>query len=103
MEAPTAAVLSSGSAFRQVEFVGILTNTAKVELARKLIDFMLSPAFQQDIPLHMWVFPADPETPMPDVFLKYAKEAQAPVMLLPETIEKGRENWIETWTDVVLR
>ena len=102
-DTPTAGVLGAGSAFRQIEFVGILSNTTKTELARKLIDFMLSPAFQQEIPLHMWVFPAIPETPLPDVFLKYAQKAEAPIMLLPEEIETGREKWIETWTDVVLR
>ena len=102
-DTPTAGVLGAGSAFRQVEFVGILSNTKKTGLARKLIDFMLSPAFQQEIPLHMWVFPAIPETPLPDVFLKYAQKAEAPIMLLPEQIETGREKWIETWTDVVLR
>jgi thiamine transport system substrate-binding protein len=51
----------------------------------------------------MWVFPARPETPLPDVFLRYAQKAEIPIMLLPETIENGREKWIETWTDVVLR
>ena len=102
-DTPTAGVLGEGSAFRQIEFVGILKNTAKKELAQKLIDFMLSPAFQKDIPLHMWVFPANPETPLPDVFLEYAQKAEAPIMLLPEAIEIGREKWIETWTDVVLR
>ena len=102
-DTPTAGVLGEGSAFRQIEFVGILKNTAKKELSQKLIDFMLSPAFQKDIPLHMWVFPANPETPLPDVFLKYAQKAEAPIMLLPEAIEIGREKWIETWTDVVLR
>jgi len=102
-DTPTAGVLGAGSAFRQIEFVGILKNTAKKELAQKLIDFMLSPAFQKDIPLHMWVFPANPATPLPDVFLEYAQKAEAPIMLLPEKIEAGRENWIESWTDVVLR
>ena len=102
-DTPTAGVLGAGSAFRQIEFVGILSNTTKTKLARKLIDFMLSPAFQQEIPLHMWVFPAIPETPLPDVFLKYAQKAEAPIMLLPEKIEAGREKWIENWTDVVLR
>ena len=102
-DTPTAGVLGTGSAFRQIEFAGILANTAKKELAKKLIDFMLSPAFQKDIPLHMWVFPANPETVLPDVFRKYAQKAAFPIMLQPETIEKGREKWIEAWTDVVLR
>ncbi len=103
VDTPTAGVLSAGSAFRQIEFVGIIANTAKKDLARKLVDFMLSPAFQKEIPLHMWVFPANPETPLPDVFFKYAQKAEAPTILLPEAIENGREKWIEAWTDVVLR
>ena len=102
-DTPTAGVLGPGSAFRQIEFVGILANTKKRELAQKLIDFMLSPVFQKDIPLHMWVFPANPETPLPDVFSKYAPKAETPIMLPPEAIEKGREKWIEAWTEVVLR
>jgi len=102
-EAPTAAVLSPGAAFRQIEFVGILKGTKHPELARKLVDFMLSPAFQQDIPLNMWVFPAVQGAPLPEVFTKYTQQAREPVLLTPEAIEAGREQWIETWTDIVLR
>ena len=102
-QAPTAAVLESGTAFRQIEFVGVLKGTRHPDLARKLIDFMLGPTFQQDIPLHMWVFPAVTKTPLPDVFVQYTRKAQAPVMLTPGAIEGGREKWIEAWTDVVLR
>jgi thiamine transport system substrate-binding protein len=101
--APTAAVLSAGSAYRQIEFAGILKGTRKPDRARKLVDFMLSPAFQKEIPLHMWVFPANPKTPLPGLFLQYAQQSQAPVMLAPKTIEAGRESWIEAWTDKVLR
>jgi thiamine transport system substrate-binding protein len=102
-DSPTAAVLGSAAAFRQIEFVGILKGTKQPELARKLVDFMLSPELQKDIPLNMWVFPAVPGTPLPDVFRKYTRQAQNPVLLTPEQIENGREKWIESWTDVVLR
>ncbi len=102
-DAPTAAVLGSAAAFRQIEFVGILKGTRQPDLSRKLVDFMLSDEFQKDIPLHMWVFPAVPGTPLPEVFRKYTRQAQNPVLLTPEQIEKGREKWIESWTDAVLR
>ena len=72
-------------------------------MARKLVDFMLSPELQKDIPLNMWVFPAVPGTPLPEVFRKHTRQAQNPVLLTPEQIENGRERWIESWTDVVLR
>ncbi len=102
-DSPTAAVLGSAAAFRQIEFVGILRGTKQQDLARKLVDFMLGPELQKDIPLNMWVFPAVPGTPLPDVFHKYTRQAQSPVLLTPEQIENGREKWIESWTDVVLR
>jgi thiamine transport system substrate-binding protein len=102
-DAPTAAVLAAGSVFRQIEFVGILKGTKQPDLARRLVDFMLSPEFQKDIPLNMWVFPADPGTPLPEVFRKYTRKADAPVLLTPEAIENSREEWIDSWTDVVLR
>ncbi len=101
--APTAAVLSSGSAYRQIEYAGILRGTQKLAQAQKVIDFLLSPAFQKEIPLHMWVFPANPQTPLPDIFKNHAKQSQNPVMLSPQLIQTNRERWIEDWTDRVLR
>ena len=55
-EAPTG-VIDDGC-FRQIEFVGVLAGAKQPALARKLIDFMLTPEFQADIPLNMFVFPA---------------------------------------------
>ena len=102
-DAPTAAVLAPQTAFRQIEFVGILKGTRQPELAARLVDFMLGARFQQDIPLHMWVFPADPAIPLPYVFVTYTRKADNPVMLTPEAIEAGREKWLEAWTETVLR
>jgi thiamine transport system substrate-binding protein len=102
-EAPTAAVLGPGNAFRQIEFVGLLKGAKEPDLARKLIDFMLGPDFQKDIPLNMWVFPAVSQTPLPEVFLNHTKLAQDPILLNPEAIEAGRRRWIEAWTEAVLR
>ena len=102
-DAPTAAVLGPQTAFRQIEFVGILRGTRQPELAARLVDFMLDSRFQKDIPLHMWVFPANPTVPLPDVFVKYTRKADDPVMLAPEAIEAGREKWLEAWTEAVLR
>lgn len=101
--APTAALLAAGTAFRQIEFVGILKGTKQPELAQKLVDFMLSKVFQQDIPLQMFVFPANKAASLPEVFSRYAAVADQPVTLSPSVIEANRESWIEAWTDAVLR
>lgn len=102
-EAPTGAVVTANNAFRQIEFVGILKGTKEPELAGKLIDFMLGEKFQEDIPLQMFVFPANPNARLPEVFVKHAVVADKPAMVSPAAIEKNRNNWIEAWTDAVLR
>lgn len=102
-EAPTGAVVGNGSAFRQIEFIGILKGTDKPELAEKLVNFMLDIQFQEDIPLQMFVFPANSGAKLPDVFIKHAVIADHPAVVSPATIEKNRNRWIEDWTNTVLR
>jgi thiamine transport system substrate-binding protein len=102
-EAPTAAVVTDNNAFRQVEFVGILKGTKEVELAGKLVDFMLGTSFQQDIPLQMFVFPANPEAILPELFTLYGAVARQPAAVDAGRIEQKRESWIDAWTTAVLR
>ncbi len=102
-EAPTAAVLGNRSAFRQIEFVGILRGTQKQQLAEKLVDFILSRPFQEDIPLQMFVFPANQQAKLPEVFVKYAQVATDPAQVTPAAIEANRQQWLEDWTEAVLR
>lgn len=102
-EAPTGTVTADGACFRQIEFVGILRGTRNEEAARKLVAFMLSPAFQEDIPLHMFVFPANTTAVLPEVFTTHAEIPQNPATLPPDEIAANREAWITAWTDVVMR
>ncbi len=102
-EAPTGVVLADGACFRQIEFIGILKGTQKRALAEKLIDFMLSRRFQEDIPLQMFVFPANETAALPEVFVKFAEIPKNPAYVSPEAIEANREAWIEAWTETVLR
>ena len=92
-----------GRCFRQIEFVGILSGTKNRDLAEKFIDFMLSPTFQEDIPLQMFVFPVVSETKLDPTFVKYLSIPDNPVYLNPADIAVNRENWINAWTDIVLR
>ena len=102
-EAPTGVVIADGACFRQIEFIGILKGTQQRALAEKLIDFMLSKRFQEDIPLQMFVFPANQKATLPDVFIRYAEIPETPAYVSPEAIESNREAWIEAWTETVLR
>jgi thiamine transport system substrate-binding protein len=102
-EPPTGNLLPAGGSFRQVEFAGILKGTPREELARQFIDYMLGPQFQADIPLQMFVYPALPSAPQPEVFAKFAEVPTQPAGLTPEQIEAGREGWIKEWTEIMLR
>ena len=102
-EAPTASVIGDESCFRQIEFIGILAGTQKRALAEKLIDFLLSQQFQEDIPLNMFVFPVNQKAVLPDVFEQHAELAPNPATLSPDEITTNREDWINTWTETVLR
>ena len=102
-ESPTMAVTADDTCFRQIEFVGILAGTRQMESARKLVDFMLDKPFQEDIPLQMFVFPANRTANLPDVFVLNTRSASRPVRISPERIDAHREAWIEAWTENVLR
>ena len=101
--APTAAVISDGSCFRQVEFAGILKGTEHEEEARQLVDFLLSRPFQEDIPLHMFVYPANENAQLPAVFLDHSQVPENPASISPEEIAAKREAWVQAWTETVIR
>ena len=102
-EPPTASVNAAGNSFKQIEFVGVLAKSPNQEAARKFVDFMLSPRFQEDIPLHMFVYPANEKADIGELFQKWAAIPEDPVEVAPEAIAARREAWIEAWTDVMLR
>ncbi|RLC97754.1 MAG: thiamine ABC transporter substrate-binding protein [Chloroflexi bacterium] len=102
-EAPTAAVVGAGSCFRQIEFVGILKGAQDRDLAEAWVDFMLGATFQEDIPLHMFMFPANQNAVLPDVFANFAVIPERPAEVDYTAIEANRETWVEAWTEVVLR
>lgn len=100
---PTGAITTPGMCFRQIEFVGILDGTANEAAAQQFIDFLLSVEFQEDMPLQMFVFPVNEAAALPDVFTEYAAPVGEPVTVDPLVIDASREEWIEAWTEVVLR
>lgn len=102
-DAPTGVVVDNGSAFRQIEFAGILKGTKHPEPAKKAMDFILSPTFQQDIPLQMFVFPANATASLPDVFAEHARAAESPAMVSPQDIDAYRDIWIREWTEAILQ
>jgi len=102
-DAPTASILGPDTCFRQIEFVGILKGTQHRALAEKFVDFMLGKQFQEDVPLQMFVYPVNSNAVLPEVFVKYAQSPELPVTLSSELITLNRDEWIQAWTDIVLK
>lgn len=102
-ESPTASLVSPGMCWRQVEFAGILKNTANRALAEKFIDFMLSQEFQEDVPMQMFVFPVLPEAVLPEEFLLASQIPETVGSLDPALIAANRDGWVNEWTNLMFK
>ena len=98
--APTEVLLDS--CFRQIEFAGVLAGTDHPAEARALIDFMLTPTFQNDVPLNMFVFPVAESATLPQVFVDHSRIAEDPLFIDPADIEAHRDEWTDRWVEIVL-
>ncbi len=88
--------------FRQVEYAGVLAGAKNPEGAKKVVDWLLSPAVQADIPGSMWVYPVVPSVALPENWAKFAPQATKPFTVAPAEITKNRDAWITAWTDTVV-
>jgi len=102
VDSPPTGVLFD-SCFRSIEFAGILDGTPYPKAAAKLIDFMLGTTYQEDIPLNMFVYPANSNAALPAEFVEFGKLADNPLIMEPKEIEDGRDEWTQRWTEIVLR
>ncbi|HUQ39213.1 MAG TPA: thiamine ABC transporter substrate-binding protein [Acidimicrobiales bacterium] len=100
-DAPTGVV--EDTCVRQIEFAGILKGTRHAAAARRVVDFLLSKEFQEDMPLQMFVFPVLAEAALPAVFAKYAARPMTPLDVPAPKIGANRDRWIREWTDTVIR
>ena len=99
-EAPTGALLDT--CFRQVEYAGVLAGAANPEGAQQVVDWLLSPEVQADLPGSMYVYPVDPEVELPDSWARFAPQPQDPRTVDPALVDANRDEWIETWTATVV-
>jgi thiamine transport system substrate-binding protein len=100
-DAPTAVIEST--CFRQVEFTGVLRGTKHETEARKLVDFLISPTFQNELPLNLFVYPARVDATLPVEFTKFAVVPATTLTIDPADIAANREQWQDEWTTIVLR
>ena len=100
VEAPPTGVLKD-SCFRQIEFAGILAGSENTGAAAQLIDFMLDTTFQEDVPLNMFVYPANGDAELPEAFVEWGPLVDDALTIDPATIEAHRDDWTERWNAIV--
>jgi thiamine transport system substrate-binding protein len=99
--APTG--VADGTCFRQVEFAGLLSNARNSEGGKALIDFLISKKFQEDMPLNMFVYPVLEGAVVPAEFTQYGPPAEDPETMEPAKIAADRDQWVKSWTSLVLK
>lgn len=99
---PSTSVMTDGC-YRQVEFAGVLAGTSHPEAAQKVVDWLLSPQVQADVPLSMFVYPARQGVALPEVFTTFVTRPSQPLELPAADVAANRDAWIEQWTQTVLR
>ncbi|MFC9830983.1 MULTISPECIES: thiamine ABC transporter substrate-binding protein [Streptomyces] len=99
--APTG--VAEGTCFRQVEYAGLLSNAKHPEGGKALLDFMTGESFQEDMPLNMFVYPVREGAQVPEEFVTFGPQAKEPRTMDPAKIAENRDQWVKSWTSLVLK
>jgi thiamine transport system substrate-binding protein len=100
-EAPTG--VATGTCFRQIEFAGLLEGAKNEAGGKALLDFLIGKQFQEDLPLKMFVNPAVEDTKLPEVYAEFGAKVDKPLTVEPKKIADKREQWVKTWSSLVIK
>ncbi|MGC5400154.1 thiamine ABC transporter substrate-binding protein [Streptomyces sp. DT20] len=99
--APTG--VATGTCFRQIEFAGLLDGAKNEAGGKALLDFMIGKKFQEDMPLNMFVSPVTKGAKVPELFTKFGAISDKPATVAPDEIAKNREQWVQSWSSLVVK
>jgi thiamine transport system substrate-binding protein len=85
--------------YLQVEVAGKLKASKQPELAERFMQFMVTPAFQNNIPTGNWMYPVI-KTQLPAGF-EQMTVPQTALQYSAEEVAKQRGNWIRAWQTAV--
>jgi thiamine transport system substrate-binding protein len=99
---PYSVVMTDGC-YRQVEYAGVLAGTSNPAGAKTVINWLLSPAVQADVPLSMFVFPALAGVIPPKVFVDFAAPVKEPLQRPSREVAEKQAQWLDEWGQVMGR
>lgn len=97
-DAPTGVV--GDTCFRQTEYAGVLRGTRHRDAAQQLVDFMADRAFQEALPLSLFVYPTLTSVELPAEFTTYSVIPEQPLTIDAERIDTNRQRWQDEWTAI---
>ena len=89
------------TAFRQVEYAGVLTGAANPAGAKAFIEWMLTKDVQESIPQNMYMYPVSPDASLGDALTRFGTLSTTPVSVPAADIAANRESWLATWSEAV--
>ena len=96
-----ASTVMADSCVSQVEYAGVLAGAEHPDLAEQLVSFMLTPTWQEALPLSNFVFPIVAGTTLPVEFEQWAVTPASPRTMGAAEIGAERDEWIERWRDLM--
>ncbi len=104
-EAPTYNLFCDRCTYRQIEAAGVLAGADNAEGARAFIDFLLSDAVQEAVPMAMFVYPVVPGTALPPEFDEFAAVpvGEHVAALDDAFVSLNQQRWLDEWTQVVIQ
>ena len=89
--------------YMQVEVAAMTKSTDDPDLARRFLEFMLSPGFQSTLPTGQWMYPViDLPEGLPEAYNRLVDPAQ-PLLFEAEEVAARRGAWVEEWLQAVTR
>lgn len=85
--------------YRQVEVAAKLKSAKQGKLADQFLQFMVSPAFQNEIPTGNWMYPVI-DTPLPKGFEQMITVAK-PLAFSSDEVAANRKGWLREWLQAV--
>ncbi len=86
--------------YAQIELAGVTDGAVNLTNARRLMDYLLSPEFQESIPLNQFMYPVIPHTDLPEAF-KGLETAEKTVTIPVDRVDSHFESWLEDWEAVM--
>ncbi len=86
--------------YLQMELAAVTASSARPELARRFIAYLIGEAAQSAIPTTNWMFPVNRHVELPDAFGTLVKPERTLAFSAAEA-QANRKAWIEEWLAVM--